>query len=396
MRIGHYETNVHAQGGAQTYLRRLGQAQADRGHTVVYFSHVAPPSEDALSPHVHVADAADLFRQAEDLHLDVLHLHRPVESLPDDPIPTVRTMHNHNGSCISGSRLLRRTETPCNRDVHPLGCLWGHLVDRCGPRDPRRMWDNVQTLRTECQQSDAVPTVAVSAFLRERMITTGHDPDQIHVIHSPAPPPLEEASPPPTDGPPRFLFLGRLVPEKGIRWLLDATAQTEVPLHIDVAGDGPLWDDLQNKKTSYGLDDRVTVHGWCEHDTVADLMAQARAVVVPSIWHEPAGLVTLEAAAAGRAVIASRVGGMPEYAHPSFARLVAPNDTTALAQALTDLATDADRARQMGDNGLQRVRSVHTMDRFIERLHAVYADAMGTAPDAAPVTAASPSSCHAS
>jgi glycosyltransferase involved in cell wall biosynthesis len=402
MRIGHYEHNVYAQGGTATYIRRLGQAQKDRGHTVVYLSQTPPPGtpssgtpsfgepsfgEPSLGEpplggrpdpaHVPVTSEADLFAQAARLQLDVLHLHQPVGTLPDDRVVTVRTMHNHSGSCVSGSRLLGRSSAPCNRAVHPLGCLWGHYVNQCGPRDPRRLWANVANVRRELKQGQALHTFAVSAFLRDRMLETGYPPDRVHALRSPAPPPADSFAPPPSDGAPRFLFLGRLVNEKGAAWLLQAAARVEGPLHVDIAGAGPLQDALQRTACALGMSRQVTFHGWCSPDRVAALLAQARAVVVPSVWHEPAGLVTLEAAAAGRAVVASRVGGIPEYARPAFARRVPPNDVDALAAALQDLADHPDTACRMGRQGQTLARSIFSMDTFLDRQFMLYERAGG-------------------
>ena len=372
MRIGHYEHNIFAEGGTATYIRRVGHAQKECGHTVVYFSQTPAPDGTTDRACVTVASEADLFARAADLQLDVLHLHQPVATVPDSRVPVVRTMHNHSGSCVSGSRLLGRSTTPCDRAVHPLGCLWGHYVDQCGPRDPRRLWDNLANLRRELKQGHTLHTFAVSAFLRDRMVETGYPPARVHVLRSPAPPSLPSFVPPPENGVPRVLFLGRLVPEKGADWLLHAAAHVEAPLHIDIAGAGPLREELQQTAHTLGISSDVTFHGWCAPDRVNALLRRARAVVFPSLWHEPAGLVTLEAAAAGRPVIVSQVGGIPEYAHPSFAHSVPPNDVHALAAALQDLVDHPQTACQMGRNGWALARSAFSMEAFLDRQFMLY------------------------
>jgi glycosyltransferase involved in cell wall biosynthesis len=96
----------------------------------------------------------------------------------------------------------------------------------------------------------------------------------------------------------------------------------------------------------------------------------------------------LEAAAHGRALIASRVGGIPEYADPSYALLVAPNDVDGLAAAISRLATDADDAEQLGAQGATLVRTKHTMSAFVDQMDAVYdslpASVLPPAPSPAP------------
>ena len=151
MRIGHYAPQLWAPGGIATYVRRLGVAQADHGHEVFYLSRDATGTDERVGKTRRVAGDADLFRQATVLDLDVLHLHKSVTVLPDDRVPTVRTMHGHQGSCPSASRYLARTGRPCNRVPSLGGCLVGHVLDRCGSVRPRQLAANFARLRHEVE-----------------------------------------------------------------------------------------------------------------------------------------------------------------------------------------------------------------------------------------------------
>jgi glycosyltransferase involved in cell wall biosynthesis len=384
MRIGHYAPHIWAPGGIATYVRRLGTAQSSRGHDVTYLSFDsedsssgdsssadAPPANATV---VSVASEADLFRRAKALELDVLHLHKPVSAVPEDALPLLRTMHGHQASCPSGSRFLARTGQPCNRTPSWGGCLWGHVADRCGSVRPQRLAGNFARLAHEVDCARRIPTVTVSSFLRDRMIEAGCPPERLQTVHSPAP---VVASDTPMDrsGVPRFLFLGRLVPQKGILWLLRSFAamrRSGVRAHLDVAGDGDLASVARAFVTDHELADCVTFHGWVGGDGVQDLIRAARAVVFPSVWHEPAGLVSLEAAAHGRALIASRVGGIPEYATDDYAVLVPPNDGPALTRAMTTLAEDAALAASLGRRGRGIAQTRFTMDTFLDEMDTVY------------------------
>jgi glycosyltransferase involved in cell wall biosynthesis len=379
MRIGHYAPQLWAPGGIASYVRRLGAALQARGHEVFYYSRLAPPG----SPPTQVVDAdAALFAAAARDGLDVLHLHKPVDTLPDDRVPTLRTMHGNQGGCPSGSRYLERTGRPCPRAYSPLGCIWGHLVDHCGSRRPGEIWANLQNVEHEQRLAAALPTLTVSAFVRDAMVASGCAPDRLTVLRSPAPADDTPFRPPPADGAPRVAFLGRLVPHKGVGWLIEAAAQ--VPgLQVDVAGTGTDAFERHLRALAERLDvrDRVRFHGWLGPEDSRALMLNARAVAVPSTWHEPAGLVTLEAAAVGRAVVASEVGGIPEYARPEFARLAPPRDTAALAAHLHALATDYDHAATLGRQGYALVRSDRfSMAAFLDRLEAIYGRVAARAP----------------
>lgn len=381
MRIGHYAPKIWANGGLATYISRLGDAQAEAGNVVFYIggagrqaNGVKPP---ASGTYLEVQDDLDLFKRAHDLGLDILHLHKLVNVLPPDRVPMVRTMHDNHGSCPTGSRYLARTGQACNRTYSVTGCLWGLLVDRCGNRRPSNIQASFSRIRQEMRLASELHTFTVSQFLRDQMVRSGCPAGKLQVLHSPAPDVQEAFVPPPREGAPRFLFLGRMVPQKGLGWLLRTVAAVKANVHLDVAGDGDLMSDMQRLATSLGLADRVTFHGWVSPTEVGELIQAARAVIFPSLWHEPAGLVTLEAAAWGRPVIASAVGGIPEYATSEFALLVPPNDENRLAGSITRLADDRELAERMGRNGVQLARTRFSMKNFMRELEQFYALALG-------------------
>lgn len=374
MRIGHYAPKIGVSGGIATYIRRVGRAQSRRANTLVYLGRDAD-SASLPGKSVEVPNDEALFSAASDLDLDILHLHKSVESLPDNRVPTVRTMHGHQGGCPSGTRYLSRSGEPCNRAYTVTGCLWGHFVDRCGSVRPHRLKEHFRRIHRELEQAECIPTYTVSTFLRTQMQRAGCSSDELHTIHSPAPIVEESFTPVPRSERPAFLYLGRLAPEKGLDWLLRAFAQVNVPVRLDVAGEGREREAMERLADNLGVGEAVTFHGWVESERVSSLFQQARAVVFPSVWHEPAGLISLEAAAHGRPLIASRVGGIPEYTDESHATLVNVRDVEALTQAITRLATDAERANRRGQNGRQVVQSQFSMSHFLDRLDAFYREA---------------------
>jgi glycosyltransferase involved in cell wall biosynthesis len=165
-----------------------------------------------------------------------------------------------------------------------------------------------------------------------------------------------------------LVFSGRIVPSKGLEWLLRALARADGDAVLDVAGDGYLRTGMEQLALELGLEERVHFYGWLRSEQVAKLVRNAQAVVFPSVWHEPAGLVTLEAAARGRPVIAGRVGGIPEYATEDFAVLVDPNDVEALSKAITDLIRDREKQAFLGQAGLSVARDRFALDQFMDRL----------------------------
>jgi glycosyltransferase involved in cell wall biosynthesis len=217
-----------------------------------------------------------------------------------------------------------------------------------------------------------IPAIANSQFLKDQMVRSGYAENQIHVLYHPAPE-VPDYSPPPQEGTPHFLFLGRIVPQKGISWLLHALQKVSIPVHLDIAGDGYQHLEMRSLSERLGLTDRVTFHGWVNEAKTFQLLQQARALVFPSVWHEPAGIVSLEAAAAGRPIIASRVGGIPEYiAPPQHTLLVKPNDLYGLAYTLENLALNWSLAKHLGEEGLKMVQNRFSMKQHLDRLMKLY------------------------
>lgn len=371
MIVGHYAPMIWAQGGIASYISRVGAVQTALGHTVFYFGNENPTGGERDS-YIGIRNSGELFTHARVLGLDVLHLHKPVDELPENRVPVVRTFHGHQGSCPSGTRYLSRSGTPCDRAYSLSGCLWGHYVDQCGSRHPLRVKDHFARLHHEMKQASQVPTYTVSHYLHRQMVRSGCSPDLLHTILSPAPD-VNTYRPPTSEGTPHFVFLGRLVPQKGLSWLLHALSKVSQSVHLDVAGEGYERQALQQLAEQLGISDRVTFHGWVEPERVSSLFMEARAVIFPSVWQEPAGLVSLEAAAYGRPVIASRVGGIPEYATDEYAFLAEPNDIDGLAESIDRLASDVVLAEQMGKRGKYLMEKRFSMSNFVQQLDAFYA-----------------------
>jgi glycosyltransferase involved in cell wall biosynthesis len=93
---------------------------------------------------------------------------------------------------------------------------------------------------------------------------------------------------------------------------------------------------------------------------------------MPSIW-EGFGLVLLEAMAAGKPIVASRTATIPEVVlDGETGVLVPPGDAAALAEALAQLASDAELARRMGEAGRERLRQHFSIDKMVGDTEMLY------------------------
>lgn len=155
---------------------------------------------------------------------------------------------------------------------------------------------------------------------------------------------------------PYVLGIGRFVPQKGFDVLLHALARAQIEkLDLILAGDGPENERLQNLAQELNLQKRVVFFGRADRATTASLFKGCDFFVLPS-RHEPFGIVNLEAMAAGKTVIATRVGGVPEIVTDGVdGLLVAPDDANELARALRLLAGDSALKNRLAAAGRRRV-----------------------------------------
>jgi glycosyltransferase involved in cell wall biosynthesis len=166
------------------------------------------------------------------------------------------------------------------------------------------------------------------------------------------------------------LAVGRLAWQKGFDVLLEAAAHWRdldpVPL-VAIAGDGPLAGKLRSQAASIGVDAAFLGH----RDDVPDLLAAAAVFVLPSRW-EGQPLVLQEALRAGAAIVATRVGGIPDLADAAAALLVPPDDATALAAAVRSVLTDASLAHRLRAAASRRGAALPTADDAVAAVLAAY------------------------
>ena len=172
---------------------------------------------------------------------------------------------------------------------------------------------------------------------------------------------------------PYVLFVGRITKQKGLSTLL-AAAPTIEGAQLVLAAGAPDTDELarEAEEAVARLDDVVWIEQMLPKKDVIELLSHATAFVCPSIY-EPLGIVNLEAMACRTAVVASRVGGIPEVvADGETGLLVPPADPDALASAINELVADPERAARMGEAGRRRAVNEFGWDRVAAKTVELY------------------------
>jgi glycosyltransferase involved in cell wall biosynthesis len=177
---------------------------------------------------------------------------------------------------------------------------------------------------------------------------------------------------------PLMVSVGRLGSVKGHIHYVDAAEHVldEIPeARFLLAGSGAEEESLRREAAEHDLGDRFIFAG--RRDDVADILSASDVVVVPSLY-EGFGLVAVEAMAAGRPVIGTRVGGLPEVIDDgSTGILVEPASPEQLATAIIRFCNDPELRDRMGQSGQKRYRRLFTRSRMIREFASVYEQSLG-------------------
>ena len=181
---------------------------------------------------------------------------------------------------------------------------------------------------------------------------------------------------PETVEPERVLFLGRAEKGKGIFELLAAVAalHAEFPsLKLAIGGDGNL-DAVRTRAHELGIVDRVEILGWIGPEQKQSELARASVFTLPS-YNEGLPMAMLEAMAAGKAIVVTSVGGIPEAViDGDNGLLVAPKDVTALAAALRLILADSVLRKALAKRARATVAQRFSTDVVMGKLRALYAE----------------------
>ncbi len=180
---------------------------------------------------------------------------------------------------------------------------------------------------------------------------------------------------------PVALFVGRLVPYKGVDVLLRALRDR--PLAAVVIGDGPLRAHLQDEAARLGIADRTFFPGALDDAAVAAWYGACDLFVLPSVTRAEAfGLVQLEAMARGKPVVSTRLAtGVPWVNVDGVTGFtVPPGDAAAMGEALGRLADDVELRRRMGEAARQRYTGEFRRARMADRTAALYAQVLAGPP----------------
>jgi glycosyltransferase involved in cell wall biosynthesis len=365
-------------GGIEEMTRRLGVELQRRGHVVLIVTNRWPST----------ASASEV--------LDGIHVRRLAFELPAASTGAIsRFVKVAPRTAVVVTRLLRSWKPDV---VHLMGAgpnaVYVSALRRVLPgavvlsvhgefrNDAHQGFDQSRSLlfalRRLLRHAAAVtaPSGTVLEEIAERLVIEA--PTSV-IPNAVEPDEFRKAGPPP-EGLGRYVFTaGRLVEQKGIDVLLRAYARAREGLagqKLVIAGDGPERAALARLSSELGVGDDVVFLGSVDRRRLAALMSGAEIFAFAS-RQEAFGLALLEAMAAGTPAVATRVGGIPEFArHGDNALLVAAEDAAELADALVALAGDAQLRARLAAAGRSQAER-YAWNEVIRRWESLYAEVVG-------------------
>ena len=414
MRVLHANKFFYHRGGAETVYFATSDLLRRYGHEVIPFSMEDPRNEESAYARYFVSNvelreergglpgkvaaAARILysREAEgkidalirDTRPDIAHLHNIYHQLSPSilralhrhKVPVVMTLHDYKLICPAytlhtGGSICERCKGHAYYNTVSHRCVKSSRLKSAVCAAEAYLHDATGIYRRNVKYF-----IAPSRFLASKVIEFGVDPRTIEYV-----PNFIEPGPIAHDGAgDYFVYAGRLERVKGVRTLLRAVAGSELAQRhqLMIAGDG----EDRTALEAYASKQRLKNVRFLGHLAKAQLepvLAGAAFAVVPSEWYENAPLGVLEAAARGKAVIASDLGGLPELVRHNETGLTFPaGDHVGLREAIEGLLRDPGRASEMGRRARAFVEETFAPDAHYRRLMGVYDRALGSAPSA--------------
>ena len=394
MKILHINDHLAWKGGVETYLLNLIPRLKERGvEGRVLFgtgSEDGPVLEDtvALPALAQPGDDPEVERavrtQIEDCGADVVHLHGignlGVYRAAMASAPVVMTGHDYRPICPASSFFYKRSQQVCTRTCGP-GCFAVTLKHHCltpRPNFAKKFYQRSRWVMNHAQ--DFAALIAPSEAAATRYRAAGFSDEQVQVIPYFCPiEPAETARAVPDV--PMLTYMGRISPNKGWEYFVDALGKLPAHVHGRMIGASKPEHQaaIKARAERAGCTERLEIIPWANRDEIEQFVRETSILVFPSIWPETLGIVGLEAFARGVPVIASDIGGVPQWLDEGVnGYRVPPKSSDAIAQAAEKLLADPVLLASFGAAGLETIRTRFLPHHHEDKLCAVYEAAIAS------------------
>jgi glycosyltransferase involved in cell wall biosynthesis len=375
-------------GGAEANVLATAEAFARLGHEVALLAQRSSGKGESAW---HEVFAGNLFwmnnepalAAARRFRTDAVYMHKcerlpVVESLLDGEAPMVRMVHDHDLYCLRSYRYNPLTRHICTRPAgaHCLFPCLAPLKRNRGGMLPFRWASFAEKQRELALSRRFHRNIVATEFMKKELVINGFDPARIAIC----PPVPRPAEPLRSTFSSRnlLIFAGQVIRGKGVDILLRALAKVRAPYEAIILGDGNHRPACEKLSRRLGLEDRVTFKGFIPQAELQDFYREASAVLVPSVWPEPMGLVGLEAMRNALPLVAFDAGGIRDWLRDGENGYLVPwMDTGLYAQRIDALLADKQLARTMGERGAARFQRDYNFDDYITHLDGLFSRVVG-------------------
>lgn len=324
----------------------------------------------------------------DDFQPDIIHLHgirsssltyaifRPIIKRN---IPVVMTLHGPSFVCPTATTLKGKkmycTNIDCSKGLKHLNCI----LNNCGQnleesiRRALSLWICEKTGYNNYISRFITPSEALRNFYLA--LNIGFKPDDIVTINNFLPDD-EFTIIPNYSNKGYFLYSGRIIQEKGIKYLLEAIKDLPHDIEIHIVGKG----DEENKLKQYVKNnklDNVKFLGFKTREELKDEYQNCIALIVPSNWFEAFGMVNIEAFINGKPVIASNIGGIPEIVENNINGLLfEPGNVEQLKKCILKYWNNPELVVEHGKNAYQKAINKYSESTYYQNLIKLYEEVL--------------------
>ncbi|KJR46659.1 putative glycosyltransferase protein [Desulfosporosinus sp. I2] len=387
----------YRKGGSETYCFTLAESLMNRGHEVVYFamedeknfpcehskyfvSNVDYNNGGALNKAkaalkiIYSKESKDKMTQliqTEKPDLAIFNLvHRQitlsiVDALSKYNIPIMFVMHDLICACpnytmLSGGMLCEKC-----LGKHFINCVKNKCVKNSTIKSAIAMFEaDFYQFRKTYNNIDTY--ITPSGFYKKKLDEACFTKSSI--IHMKNPLPIDTVYELPQKVGNYILFFGRLSQEKGILTLIEAMKKVKNDDELWILGNGPQREELEQFIAGNGLSTKVKLLGFMIGAELKSIVAESKAVVLPSEWYENGPYSVMEAMSKGRPVIAANIGGLPEMVEDGVSGYVFESKN---ANDLSDklnklLALDEENYMRMSKAAIEKAKADFNPDNYVD------------------------------
>jgi glycosyltransferase involved in cell wall biosynthesis len=282
----------------------------------------------------------------------------------------VASAHDFFLVCPNGGYFDYQSTQPCTRTPMSVSCL----TRNCDRRNfTHKVWRSLRQFIGQTFRDigcDKITVVAVHEGMLDHLELGGIQRSQLRILHNPVTAWRSERVL--AEGNTCFVYVGRLEPDKGVDLLAEAVTRAGVKLRV--IGQGPLSEMLSARYPS------IEQAGWRNRSEIADLIKDARALVMPTRGRETFGLAAMEAMTSGLPVIVSKNAMISDDIHRrGFGFSCDPFDIAALSDTLLRFAQDNDLVQKMSQRAYDGARALALApEDWVDALLDIYLDVLAS------------------